>query len=123
MTVGHDAFAKEAAVRSDAEGKRAAKQGFRHAQTDAGNKALLDKRPEVRDLLNIVDLIIAHPDDSTWWRPVLDAAVSRKEAKVAQHIRARNETRGARRRDPERCPDVCTFRGGRSRRAAIASRS
>ncbi len=98
MTVGHDAFAKEAAGRSGAEGKRAAKQGFKHAQTDGANKALLEKRPEVRELLNMVDLIIAHPDDSTWWRPVVDGVVAGDPEKVAEHIRARNATRGARHR-------------------------
>jgi hypothetical protein len=98
MTVGHDAFVKEAGARGQAEGKRAAKQGFKHAQSDAAQAALLAKRPEVKQLLDIVDVIIAHPEDSTWWRPVMDGYVNDHAPEVAEHIRARNATRANRRR-------------------------
>jgi hypothetical protein len=98
MTVGHDAFVKEADARGQAEGKRAAKQGFKHAQSDPAHAALLAKRPEVKQMLDLVDVIIAHPDDSTWWRPVMNAYVTDHAPEVAQHIRARNATRGNRKR-------------------------
>ena len=98
MTVSHAGFTKEAGTRGEAEGKRAAKQGFKHAQSDPANQALLQKRPEVKQLLDIVDAIIAHPDDTAWWRPVLDGYVGVHADEVAEHIKARNETRGARKR-------------------------
>ena len=58
----------------------------------------MDRRPEVRKLLDMVDLIIAHPDDSSWWRPVMDKYVGAHPDEVAHHIKARNAARGARQR-------------------------
>jgi hypothetical protein len=96
MQVGHDAFTAEAQTRAKAEAKRATKQGYKFAQSDAGNEALFTQRPAVRDLLNIVDLIISHPEDSVWWRPVVDGYVDAHPDEVARHIRLRNRVRGAR---------------------------
>jgi hypothetical protein len=93
--VGHEAFSKEAAGRAQTEEKRSAHAGFKFAQSDAANAALV-ARPEVRDLLNLVDLIVSHPDDSSWWRTVFDIYIAAHPVEVAQHIRERNTTRGAR---------------------------
>ena len=100
MQVDHAAFASEAKTRADAEAKRAKGQGFGHAQSAEGNQAELAKRPAARDLLNLVDLIISHPEDSMWWRPVFDAYIGEHHDEVARHIRQRNRVRGDRTRVP-----------------------
>lgn len=56
------------------------------------------RKPGVRDLMNLVDLIIAHPEDSAWSRSVIEKYVSANSEEVARHIRARNAVRGNRRR-------------------------
>ena len=97
MEVGHDAFNKEADTRAAAEEKRAAKTGYRYAQSDAANADLMGK-PGVRDLMDLVDLILAHPDDSSWWKTVAGTYIDTNFEEVARHIRERNSTRGNRRR-------------------------
>src|SRR5205823_11434657 len=64
MEVGADAFGKQADARAADEEKRSAKAGMSFAQADASNADMLAK-PGVRELLNMVDLMLAHPDDST----------------------------------------------------------
>lgn len=100
MEVGHDAFKKEAAGRAVAEEKRASKTGYRFAQSDAANADQMSK-PGVRDLMNLVDLILAHPDDSNWWKTVASTYIDANPDEVARHIRERNATRGNRRRIPK----------------------
>ena len=95
MQVGHDVFGAEASLRAGAEERRAARDGFKHAQSDAANRDLM-ARPEVRALLDLVNLIISHPEDSTWWRAVVDRYVDQHPDEVARHIMARNAVRGAR---------------------------
>jgi hypothetical protein len=97
MEVGSDAFGKQADARAADEEKRAGKTGFKFAQADAGNADLLAK-PGVRGLMNTVDLVLAHPDDSTWWKTVFDNYISAKPDEVANHIRERNSVRGNRRK-------------------------
>jgi hypothetical protein len=97
MEVDHDSFNKQADARANAEGQRAQKTGYQFAQTDADNADLMSK-PGVRDLMDLVDLIIAHPEDSTWWRTVAETYISANPDEVARHIRERNATRGQRQR-------------------------
>ena len=94
--VGHDAFTKEAGGRAKQEEKRAAHDHWKFAQSDPANQALLGQRPEVRQLLELVDLIISHPDDSNWWRTVYNDYIGAHPDEVARHIRERNAVRGAR---------------------------
>ncbi|MCE9578583.1 MAG: DUF4157 domain-containing protein [Deltaproteobacteria bacterium] len=89
----------EAQTRATDERERAGAAGYGYAQADASN-AIVMHRPEVRKLMNLVDLIIAHPDDSTWWRTVVDGYVSAHPDEVANHIQARNSTRRHRTRLP-----------------------
>jgi hypothetical protein len=97
MEVGHDEFNKEADTRAAAEEKRAGKTGYQYAQSDADNADQM-KKPGVRDLMDLVDLIIAHPDDSRWWNTVASTYIDANHEEVARHIRERNSTRGNRRR-------------------------
>ncbi len=99
MEVDHDAFNKEADKRADAEAKRAEKTGYYHKQSDTDVGGL--GKPGVRDLMDSVDLILSHPDDSTWWKTVTDNYVNANPDEVARHIRERNSTRGNRRRIPK----------------------
>lgn len=48
---------------------------------------------EVRPLLELVDLFIAHPQDDDWWTPILRAYIKQRPDEVRAHIRARNRTR------------------------------
>jgi hypothetical protein len=57
-------------------------------------------KPGVRDLMDLVDLIISHPDDSSWWKAVTTAYVDKNHEEVARHIRERNATRGNHVRSP-----------------------
>ncbi len=95
MAVGHGAFNQEASGRATAEEKRAGKTGYQHAQSDADNADVMS-RPGVRALLDLVDLIIAHPNDTTWWRTVAETYINAHPDEVARHIRERNATRGNR---------------------------
>ncbi|HTJ46723.1 MAG TPA: DUF4157 domain-containing protein [Kofleriaceae bacterium] len=97
--VGDDAFGKQADARAAQEEKRTAASGMKHAQEDPGNAAMMAK-PGVRGLMNTVDLILAHPDDSTWWKTIFDDYINGKghADEVARHIRERNSTRGNRRK-------------------------
>lgn len=95
MEVGHDAAGKQAAQRAKQEEGRARRDGHRFAQTDAANETLM-RRPEVVELMNLVDLIIAHPEDSSWWKSVFDNYINGHADEVARHIRERNAVRGSR---------------------------
>ena len=80
----------EASRRQRAEQQRATAEG---RYSEAGDFTLTAHT----ELMAMVDLFIAHPDDSTWWRPILSSYVSAHEAEVIRHIRARNRTRASRR--------------------------
>lgn len=81
-----DEIRDQALRRQDQEQERAAAEGRtsavgeRSSSGDAG-------------VLAMVDLFIAHPDDSTWWQPILTRYVNAHEVEVIRHIRARNRTR------------------------------
>ena len=60
----------EASTRQRAEQQRATAEG---RYSEAGDFTLTS-HPE---LMAMVDLFIAHPDDSTWWRPILSSYVER----------------------------------------------
>jgi hypothetical protein len=46
--------------------------------------------------MNMVDLIFARPNDSTWWKSVYDQYIGAHPDEVARHIRERNSVRGNR---------------------------
>jgi len=97
MEVGHDSFGKEAGQRATAEGKRAKGDGYHFAQSEGKNATAMAK-PGVPALLNLVDLILSHPDDSAWWRTVAETYINQgtHADEVARHIRERNAVRGNR---------------------------
>lgn len=96
MQVASAQFTREAQVRADQEHQRAAQAGHGHAQSRAEHQQLM-QQPEIRTLLNLADLIIAHPDDSTWWKTVFDRYFSLNPDAVASHIEVRNSVRRNRR--------------------------
>jgi hypothetical protein len=96
MQVTSAQFNAEATRRGDAEQQRARRAGHHHAQSAADPSQLM-KRPEVRGLMNVVDLIIAHPDDSSWWKTVFDGYINANPEGMAHHIEARNSVRRNRR--------------------------
>ena len=100
MQVDHEAFTGEAKTRAGRGGQARQGPGLHHAQSAEGNQAELAKRPAARDLLNLVDLIISHPEDSMWWRPIFDTYIGAHPDEVARHIRQRNRVRGDRTRVP-----------------------
>jgi len=51
--------------------------------------------------MDSADPIMAHPDDSQWWKTVTTTYVNANPDEVARHIRERNSTRGSRRRIPK----------------------
>jgi hypothetical protein len=95
MAVGKDAFGQQAQARAGDEEKRAGKTGYNFAQADASKAGTMAK-PGVRELMNMVDLILAHPNDSTWWKSVYDQYIGAHPDEVARHIRERNSVRGNR---------------------------
>jgi hypothetical protein len=94
MVVDHGELLGQGATQAARERQRNADQRhFRRAQDSAAGQAEAAQMPAVTDLLNLVDLFISHPDDSTWWRTVMDRYVGAHPAEVYSHIRRRNATR------------------------------
>lgn len=94
--VQHGQVLAAGSERADEEQQRAKADGFAHGPKGAHDREYLAKHPEAQALLNLADLFISHPDDSSWWHPLLDDYVSRHEAEVVAHIQARNRVRGDR---------------------------
>lgn len=69
--------------------KRAAKEGRNLETYGFGGQT-------VQDLMALVDYFISHPDDTTWWKPILSNYVNKHEAEVILHIQQRNQTRDKR---------------------------
>ncbi len=65
-----------------------------HAQSSS---QAADRGPALNRMHDLVDLFISHPDDSTWWRTVMDNYVVSNEEEVFNHIRRRNATMANRR--------------------------
>jgi hypothetical protein len=86
----HDDLMTAAEQRSKQDRKRAAKERTAFTQTMPG----ID--PEVTRLLNLVDYFISHPDDTAWWKPIVDAYIATDPDSVYESILRRNKTRGDR---------------------------
>ncbi len=79
----------EARQHQEREQERAEKEG-RTLQTYA------HEGPETQDLMALVDYFIAHPEDTSWWKPILTEYVNNNEEEVINHIKQRNQTRDIR---------------------------
>ena len=88
-TIDPESVTDEARKHQQLEEKRAHKEG-RTLRTGA------DKGPEAQDLMALVDYFIAHPDDTGWWKPIMQDYVNSNEEQVINHIRHRNGTRDRR---------------------------
>lgn len=80
--------------RAKDEEKRSKADGSHFAQRDAeGKEKDTMQMTGVQQLMNLVDLFISHPDDSTWWKPIFDAYIAKDPESVYQGIIRRNKTR------------------------------
>ena len=95
--VRHKDFAGEAGRVAEADSRRLPKDQH-HAQSSPYMQDQLAKQPEVRRMLDMVDLIFSHPSDSKWWKTIFDSYVNANAEEVADHIVHRNATRGLRQR-------------------------
>lgn len=91
-SIGEDVIGKEAESRSNSEQARAKEEGMQHAQSDGKNSTYLAEHPEVKKLLDLADLFVSHPDDSTWWKGIFQGYIGAHEEEVVEHILARNKT-------------------------------
>lgn len=89
-TLDPEAVVGEARGRSAAEATRAGREGRTFVTGRESGVA------GANDVTALVDLFISHPDDSSWWQPILQGYVNAHEAEVIAHIRARNKTRSER---------------------------
>ena len=96
LQVGHDKMLGEAKQAAGWAAEQRARGGFRHAQTDTRVSADLRGRPEVMQLLDLVDMFVSHPASSTWWRTIFDNYLAQNGEEVYKAILARNLTRGRR---------------------------
>lgn len=80
----------DARQHQDQEAERAHSAGRSFA---TGQDAGIEGLP---DVLALVDMFIAHPEDSTWWRSIVNNYVQANEAEVIAHIKSRNLTRSHR---------------------------
>ena len=74
-----DQITSEASRASASRPGRAVAEGRGSAAGDITSKANTE-------LIAMVDLFIAHPDDDAWWRPILSSYVNVHEAEVIRHI-------------------------------------
>jgi len=94
--VSHDQVNEQAGRRAEEEKARAKADGLHYGPRTQDDREYLRRRPQVQTLLNLADLFISHPDDSSWWHIIFDQYVSQHEPEVVAHIRARNRVRGKR---------------------------
>lgn len=89
---GHDLVSSEATRQSTRARKLYSQDmpGSSFAQGDAKNQSALKDYPGLGSLLNLADLFISHPNDSTWWRAVVSSYIAMHADEVTQHILARN---------------------------------
>jgi hypothetical protein len=99
MEVADAKIDAEAALYADQAAAEAKRNKFRHAQSDPTLAAEVS-RPEVKQLLNLVDYFISHPSATTWWKQIVDSAISEDSAGLYASILSRNKTR-KRRDTPE----------------------
>lgn len=96
MEVGHDKVLTEASQVAGWAAEQRGKAGMRHAQTDTRVPGELRSRPEVKSLLDLVDLFVSHPSSSLWWRSIFDNYIAQHPEEVHQAILSRNKTRSKR---------------------------
>jgi hypothetical protein len=102
LRAGHDALQAEAQRRSaqDAGQAAAEKRSFRQAAPELSAAVSTgpdsDRKADLVALLELVDLFVSHPEDTTWWRGILGEYVEGHLDEVFADIEARNKTRGAR---------------------------
>lgn len=96
MAIGHGSILAEAKGVAGQAAKQAGKTGLRHAQSDSRVSPALRNRPEVMQLLDLVDYFLSHPTASSWWRKIFDSYISQHAEEVHGAILARNQTRGRR---------------------------
>lgn len=96
METGHEDVISQARTRAGEEATHYAAAGFARTQDSEDAQSLGAQHPEVTDLLNLVDLYVSHPNDSSWWRTVMDTYVRAHSDEVYHHIQRRNGTRSYR---------------------------
>ncbi len=87
----HEGLLKDADANAAAERKRAKEEGRRYLQDDRAGE--IKAMPGVDRLLNLVDLFIAHPENNTWWKAIIDQQVATNPEPIYQSILRRNATR------------------------------
>ena len=87
----HDGVVGEADQTAKAERDNAKAEGRHYLQDDKA--AQIKAMPGADHLLNLVDFFIAHPDNSGWWKPIIDQQVATNPEPIFQSILRRNETR------------------------------
>ncbi len=82
----------------DAEAKKRAKKVKKLSKKEGLSfiQSFASMTPEVKKLLNGVDLYISHPDDGSWWRPVMEKYINAHPEQVLADIEKRNKTRSKR---------------------------
>jgi hypothetical protein len=92
--VGHDLINGEARSQSDR-----ARGVYRHdmpgssfTQDAEANQATLRQNPAATKLLNLADLFISHPQDSSWWQGIFSSYIDSHSDEVINHISQRNQT-------------------------------
>jgi hypothetical protein len=84
----HEAMLAEASGRAGEESERAREAGYAHRQTDDTDH--VEQVPSLTNLHNLLDLFVCHPEDSSWWFPVIDKYVGAHAEEVHAHILRRN---------------------------------
>ncbi len=93
MASDHESVLEQARHRAQAERRANERRGFQRVQETADAQEIIALAPSTSGLLDLVDLFISHPDDSTWWQPVMSSYIADHPAEVYHHILRRNETR------------------------------
>jgi Domain of unknown function (DUF4157) len=87
VMTGADEYAKQEQQRAKDEGR-----SYLQVNKEAQIKAM----PGTDRLLNLVDFFISHPDDTQWWKPIIDNQIATNPEPIYQSILRRNETRAKR---------------------------
>jgi hypothetical protein len=96
MAIDHERMLGEASQVAGWASEQRQRAGFRHAQSDERIAPELRGRPEVMQLLDLVDMFISHPSSSLWWRSIFDSYLAKNGEEVHKAILARNRTRSRR---------------------------
>ena len=96
MATDHHTVVAAARQRAAAERRANQSRGFQRVQETSDAMELATFAPSTTSLLDLVDLIVSHPDDTQWWRRVISRYIAAHPDEVYQHILRRIETRQAR---------------------------